>query len=211
MCLSASYIPSAGEGSQCSLCPCPHLPSAFRPDSRGRSYLLHSLDQCASRANCRRVPGPIIFPARWVWLSSRDLPLHVASSKLAPLFLVSFPVTEVINPVAVRLRLPRTWRIHPSFHVSHLKMAVVSYLIPAPSSPSSSRHRRFPCLHCQMTVGCSPMWLREAVSGQLGRVWAQGTILGSVLGHPRPYSDQTTTVNNLPGPSGAAVGYYLSP
>ena len=32
-----------------------------------------------------------------------------------------FKVVKVISPVAYKLELPPTWRIHPAFHVSNLK------------------------------------------------------------------------------------------
>jgi len=31
-----------------------------------------------------------------------------------------FKVEEVINDVAIRLKLPTTWRLHPGIHASHL-------------------------------------------------------------------------------------------
>lgn len=63
--------------------------------------------------------------------SDWDLLLQVESHKLAPWFVGPFPVSKVVNPVAVRLRLPRLLKVHPTFHVSRVKPSKES-----PSSPS---------------------------------------------------------------------------
>ena len=42
-------------------------------------------------------------------------------SKLAPRNWGPFPVEEVINQVACRIRLPKNWRIHPVIHTSYLR------------------------------------------------------------------------------------------
>ena len=67
-------------------------------------------------------------------MSTKDLPLHVASRKLAPWFVGPFPISKVINPVAVRLCLPKSLKVHPTFHVSKLKPVLESRLVP-PSTP----------------------------------------------------------------------------
>lgn len=58
-----------------------------------------------------------------------DLPLRLESRKLTSWFLGLFPITKVINPVAVHLQLPRPLRIYPTFHISQVKPVCLSNLV----------------------------------------------------------------------------------
>jgi hypothetical protein len=55
-----------------------------------------------------------------VWLEGRNLRLRYPSRKLAPRREGPFEIAQVISPVAFRLRLPPTWKIHDVFHASLL-------------------------------------------------------------------------------------------
>ena len=68
-----------------------------------------------------------------VWLSTDNLRmLNCASKKLTEKWIGPHEVTQV-TPNAVKLKLPKTLRIHPVVNVSHVK----PYLGPLPSQPVS--------------------------------------------------------------------------
>ena len=102
---------------------------------RARSALLRASTRSQAQANRRRAPAPKYSPGQKVWLLARDLPLQVDSRKLAPRYVGPFEIETVINPNAVRLKLPSSFRrIHPTFHVSLLK-PVQSCSLSAPAVP----------------------------------------------------------------------------
>lgn len=80
--------------------------------------LLQSSARSKRAADRRRVAAPPYRPRQKVWLSAKDLPLRVESHKLVPHFVGPFPVSKVVNPTAVRLKLPRSLRVHPTFYAS---------------------------------------------------------------------------------------------
>ena len=55
-----------------------------------------------------------------VWLEGKNLRLHYPTRKLAPQQEGPFEISHVISPLAYRLRLPLTWKIHDVFHASLL-------------------------------------------------------------------------------------------
>ena len=59
-----------------------------------------------------------------MYLKTDHLPRTSAlSAKLLPKWTGPYTITEIISPVAVRLNLPATIRLHPIVHVSQLKPA----------------------------------------------------------------------------------------
>uniref|UniRef100_A0A671YIT6 Gypsy retrotransposon integrase-like protein 1 n=1 Tax=Sparus aurata TaxID=8175 RepID=A0A671YIT6_SPAAU len=100
-----------------------------------RQVLIRQGDRVKKAADRRRRPAPDYQPGQRVWLSAKDLHLKVPSKKLAPRFVGPFPVTRMVGPAAVRLRLPRSLRVHPTFHVSQIKPVKESLMVPATTSP----------------------------------------------------------------------------
>jgi hypothetical protein len=78
-----------------------------------------------------RRPSPFAVGAS-VWLSTRHLPLRHGARKLAELWTGPFDIDAQVAPEAWRLRLPRTWRVHPVFHSSQLKPALGAARRPPP-------------------------------------------------------------------------------
>lgn len=86
-----------------------------------QSSLAASKTEMKRHADRRRSSGPEFAPGDLVWLSSKYIRLRVASLKFAPRFLGPFRVLSRINPVTYRVKLPLSWRVVNSFHVSLLK------------------------------------------------------------------------------------------
>ena len=55
-----------------------------------------------------------------MWLEGKNLKLHYPSKKLAPRRERPFEIIQVISPMAYKLQLPPTWKIHDVFHASLL-------------------------------------------------------------------------------------------
>ncbi|KAK3542748.1 hypothetical protein QTP70_001884, partial [Hemibagrus guttatus] len=73
--------------------------------------------------NRHHPPHPSYQVGQMVWLSTRNLRLKLPCLKLSPKFIGPFEIVRQVNPVAYWLRLPVTYRICPTFHVSLLKPA----------------------------------------------------------------------------------------
>ena len=54
---------------------------------------------------------------------------------MSRIFIGPFPVSNVVNPVSVRLKLPRSLKVHPTFHVSKVKPLTESTLVAASKPP----------------------------------------------------------------------------
>ncbi|KAL0196887.1 hypothetical protein M9458_005427, partial [Cirrhinus mrigala] len=91
--------------------------------NRAHVYLQRAVRRTQAQADRRRRPNPTYEPGQWVWLSTRDLRLHLPCKKLSPRYVGPFKIVRQITPVSFRLALPPEYRISPTFHVSLLKPA----------------------------------------------------------------------------------------
>jgi hypothetical protein len=76
---------------------------------------IHALNRVAYKME---IPASTWKTGRLVWLKGKNLPLPYGSIKLAPRHHSPFKITKIISPVAIRLKLPTQWSIHPVFHTS---------------------------------------------------------------------------------------------
>ena len=100
-----------------------------------RQVLIRQGDRVKKAADRKRRPAPHYQPGQRVWLSAKDLHIKVSSKKLALHIVGPFPVSRLVGPAAVRLRLSQSLRVHPTFHVSQVKPAKESPMVPVATPP----------------------------------------------------------------------------
>ncbi|KAK3531230.1 hypothetical protein QTP70_015224 [Hemibagrus guttatus] len=90
---------------------------------RAHVCLQRAVRRQSIQANRRRRPHPPYRVGQRVWLSTRNLKLKLRCRKLSPKFIGPFEIVRQVNPVCYRLRLPASYHICPTFHMSLLKPA----------------------------------------------------------------------------------------
>uniref|UniRef100_A0A9J7Y7Y2 Uncharacterized protein n=1 Tax=Cyprinus carpio carpio TaxID=630221 RepID=A0A9J7Y7Y2_CYPCA len=104
---------------------------------KARKALVQASRRTKAAADRHRIPAHRYVCGQKVWLSTKDLPLKAVSRKLAPRFIGPYQITKILNPVAVRLKLPSSLgQVHPVFHVSRVKPVFRSSLNTNISSPA---------------------------------------------------------------------------
>jgi hypothetical protein len=78
---------------------------------------IHALNRVAHKIEIPPLTWKIGQP---VWLEGKHLPLPYRTIKLAPRQYRPFKINKIISPVAMQLKLPAQWSIHPVFHTSLL-------------------------------------------------------------------------------------------
>ena len=103
-----------------------------------QSNLAHAQVCYTTQANKNRLPTPPIAVNDLVFLNRRNLNTTRPSRKFDDKFLGPFRVSAQISPVAFKLDLPPSMKIHPVFHVSLLEPRtkdIVSALHTSPPPP----------------------------------------------------------------------------
>ncbi|KAL6472218.1 hypothetical protein MHYP_G00184060 [Metynnis hypsauchen] len=121
--------------------------------SKACASLLTTTEARKQVTDHRRHPAPTFQPGQRVWLSAKDLPLHVESKKLAPRYVGPFKIDWRVNPVSYRLRLPPSMRVHPTFHMSRLRPFLCGTRPPAPCLVAGSPAYTVCCLLDSRRVG----------------------------------------------------------
>ncbi|KAK3520117.1 hypothetical protein QTP70_014283 [Hemibagrus guttatus] len=115
--------------------------------------------------HCR--PHPSYQVGQRVWLSTRNLCLKLPCRKLSPKFIGLFKIICQVNPVAYRLRLPASYCICPTFHVSLLKPAHSSAGEPVAGEDPPPPLELRGCLHTR----CGLFWTPDAYGHVCSTSW----------------------------------------
>ena len=97
-----------------------HLRRIRRVWREAREALTCTAARNRQLADRHRTPAPDYQVGQSVWLSSRDLPLRTECNKLTPKYIGPYVIASIINPCAIKLKLPPALNVHPVFHVYNL-------------------------------------------------------------------------------------------
>ncbi|XP_061663561.1 uncharacterized protein LOC133493784 isoform X2 [Syngnathoides biaculeatus] len=143
-----------------------------------RRTLLRMGNIYKSAADRKRRAAPEIRVGQRMWLSTKDLTLRMESRKLAPRCVGPFPITKIINPVAVSLRLPRSMKVEPTFHIGRLRPDRPS----PPAKPPPHGERRAG-VHSAPVAVFPPQKQGVPVPGGFGGIRTGGALLDPLALH----------------------------
>lgn len=106
---------------------------------RARKYLIKT---SASMSGGPTLIALKILPTRWekkFGCQPKTFPSELVPTKLPPHFVGPFSIAKIINSVAVRLQLPWSLKVHPTFHVSRIKPLLTSHFEPSSRPPPPTR------------------------------------------------------------------------
>jgi hypothetical protein len=89
--------------------------------AEAEAALYKAQDDMKCYADHTHASAPKYKPGDKVWLSTEDLPIGRPSRKLTERQIGPYPITKVILPNAVELKLPTSFKIHPVISVSCLR------------------------------------------------------------------------------------------
>ncbi|KAJ1171611.1 hypothetical protein NDU88_003471 [Pleurodeles waltl] len=87
---------------------------------KARKHLLKYKESMKRQADKHRSEAPMYKIGDKVWLTTKNQNIE-GSRKLQPRFIGPFSITAIVNPVTVKLDLPKEYPVHTTFHVSLLK------------------------------------------------------------------------------------------
>lgn len=103
------------------------------------------------------------------------------SSKLALQFSEPFALDQIVNPLAVCLKLPSSLKVCPPFHVSLLKLLSELVLVLPSEAPSPPRDRWQSIIHRLTNFGGLPTRTCSIVPGRMEGVWSRGEVVASYI------------------------------
>ena len=117
--LTQTYTPCMGVEHRVSKAPA----AAEFTDRLSRVYdnLVKAHSRILTQTNCSHSDAPSYAAGDRVWLSTGNLRLPHASRKLSERWLGPYSITKLVGTNAVKLRLPRSMRIHPVVNISCVK------------------------------------------------------------------------------------------
>jgi hypothetical protein len=90
-------------------------------EEEAKSALKKAAEDMARYYDAHRSEAPEYSIGDLVWLDARDISTDRPTKKLSDKWLGPYKVDKVLSRSAIRLKLPRTMRVHPVFHVSKLR------------------------------------------------------------------------------------------
>ncbi len=219
---SATFVP-LGRGTI--RCTCSRLLVPERVWDKAHHHL-RAMGRRKLTADLRRSDSPPYQPGQKVWLSTRDIRLHLPCKKLAPRYIGPFIIQKQINLVTFQFKLPPQYRIQAT-HIPRLTSQTLSLSClsihrawPDYGTPSPADSGGWSGLRGQNHLGFPTSWWSAGIPRRLGGVWTGGEVMDSQRRHPGsssnggiplelPQSPKTKgrpPRRRVPRPSGASRG-----
>jgi hypothetical protein len=99
-----------------------HWMKAVHEDCKKK--LQKTSDRMTKYADKARINPPTYEMGNFVMLNGKNTKTRRAAQKLDHKLYGPFEILEVVSPTALRLRLPKTWKIHPVVHVSLIEPCI---------------------------------------------------------------------------------------
>lgn len=98
-----------------------HLEHCWQAWNQTHNALLKTAVRNKRYADHCCAPAPQHAPGQKVWLAAHDITLKSLNRKLSPRYIGPYEIDSVLSSTALKLMLPSTLPIYPTFHVSQGK------------------------------------------------------------------------------------------